>query len=286
MPDPQFTKPWHGVPRDLEDDLAARSDILAAPAAATLPQPHPHPYRIIALTVTTINHATADVLRVNLSPETPGECFCEFTPGQYIELWQPDSTHLSRSYSIANSPHGDGSIELHIRRVDGGRFTEWAFGEMKVGDRLQARGPLGIFTMRSPAWVPLLFVVGGTGFALALALIEQQVRFDAAREMTLVWGMRQSQDFYALDTVKELLAEAPNLRVVLVAGSGAAVPMTTDRLETLTGTVLDALRADPHLIGHRDIYAAGPPAMLGDLASSLYDMGVEPSRIHIDSFGV
>ena len=126
----------------------------------------------------------------------------------------------------------------------------------------------------------------GTGFAPALALIEQQVRFDAAREMSLLWGMRQSQDFYALDTVKELLAEAPNLRVVLVAENGTAVPVTTDRLESLTGTVLDALRSDPHLIGHRDIYAAGPPAMLRDLARSLHDMGVEPSRIHIDSFGV
>ncbi len=266
----------------VEDDLLARHDILAAPAAAALP----HPDRIVTLTVTAISHPTPDVMRVTLAPVQAGECFCEFTPGQYIELWEPEASHLSRSYSIANAPHGDGSIELHIRRVEGGRFTDWAFKHMKVGDRLQARGPLGGFTMRSPAGVPLLFIAGGTGFAPVLALLEQQVRFDPARAMTLVWGMRRSADFYALDTLRQLLAEAPNLRVLLVAESGDAVPATMERLDYAPGTVLDALRKDGQLIGHCDIYAAGPPAMLRELAHALGAMGVEAQRIHIDSFGV
>ena len=64
-------------------------------------------------------------------------------PHQYIELWQLGSDYLSRSYSIANAPHGDRRIELHLRQVAGGRFSDWAFDEMQVGDRVRARGPLG-----------------------------------------------------------------------------------------------------------------------------------------------
>lgn len=266
----------------VEDDLLARKDILAASGAAQLP----HPDRIVALAVSAISRPTSDVMRVTLAPVHPGECFCEFTPGQYLELWQPGSTHLSRSYSIANSPHGDGRIDLHIRRVEGGRFTDWAFAHMKEGDRLQARGPLGGFTMRSPAWVPLLFVAGGTGFAPVLALLDQQAHFDAARDMTLVWGMRRNEDFYALDTVAQLLGEAPNLRVLLVAESGAAPAVAAERIDFRHGTVLDVLRDDPHLLTRRDVYAAGPPAMLRELTHTLGDSGVERGRIHIDSFGV
>lgn len=170
--------------------------------------------------------------------------------------------------------------------MEGGRFTDWAFDHMKEGDHLQARGPLGGFTMRSPAWVPLLFIAGGTGFAPMLALLDQQARFDAAREMTLVWGMRRSEDFYALGTIAQLLGEAPNLRVLLVAEDGAAPGMAAERLDFRHGTVLDALRDDLHLLARRDVYAAGPPAMLCELAHTLHGLGVEPGRVHIDSFGV
>jgi CDP-4-dehydro-6-deoxyglucose reductase len=225
-------------------------------------------------------------MRVTLKPASIGECFCEFTPGQYIELWQPQSSHLSRSYSIANSPHGDGSIELHIRRVEGGRFTQWAFDSMKPGDQLQARGPLGGFTMRSPAWVPLLFVAGGTGIAPVLALLEQQVRFDAARNMILIWGMRHASDFYALDSLREMLTEAPNLRVILASEIGDAAMATVERLSTTRGIVTDTLRSDNSLLAHRDIYVAGPPMMLRELSHALGDLGVDAARIHIDSFGV
>ncbi|MEX0828604.1 MAG: FAD-binding oxidoreductase [Haliea sp.] len=98
----------------------------------------------------------------------------------------PDSSHLSRAYSIANAPHADGSIDLHIRRVESGRFTTWAFDDMKVGDQLQARGPLGNFTLRSVPDVPLLFIAGGTGLAPVLALLEQQVQLFPERDMVLV----------------------------------------------------------------------------------------------------
>lgn len=263
----------------VEDDLLQRHDVLAAPSLV------PHPDRIVMLTVAAIERPTPEVLALTLSPVTPGECFCEFTPGQYIELWQPDALHLSRSYSIANAPHGDGSVVLHIRRVDGGRFTAWAFDHMKVGDRLQARGPLGAFTMRSPAAMPLLFIAGGTGLAPVLALIEQQVRLGPLRDMVLLWGMRRNADFYALDTLRGLLAQAPGLRVRLVAEQPDGPATASERLAFESGTVLDALSRDPDAVTGRDLYVAGPPAMLRGLTRALNARGIDSRRLHLDSFG-
>jgi CDP-4-dehydro-6-deoxyglucose reductase len=265
----------------VEDDLLARRELLAAPGSV------PHPDRIVALRVATIEHPGPDVLVLTLTPTTPGECFCEFAPGQYIELWQPGATHLSRAYSIANAPHGDGSISLHIRRVEGGRFTAWAFDGMQVGDTLQARGPLGAFTMRSRPDTPLLFIAGGTGFAPVLALIEQQARFNPRRDMELVWGMRRGADFYVLDRLQALLAQAPGLRVRLVAEQpeGAPAPGSDDRLSLEHGSVLDALARNPSRLAGRDLYVAGPPAMLRGLSQALNAQGVDSRRVFTDSFG-
>ncbi|PIY27576.1 MAG: oxidoreductase [Comamonadaceae bacterium CG_4_9_14_3_um_filter_60_33] len=268
------------VRHSVEDDLQARHDILASTVKV------PHPDRIISLIVKSIDKSVGDVLRVTLAPVTPGECFCEFAPGQYIELWQPESSHLSRSYSIANAPHGDGSVTLHIRKVEGGRFTQWAFDAMKVGDTCQARGPLVEFTMRSPADMPLLFVAGGTGLAPVLALLEQQANFAPQRDMVLIWGMRQVADFYALDALKALVARAPGLRIILAADKLQSPAEVSPAIQFLEGNVLGAMASDAALPGQRDVYAAGPPVMLRELAHALDALGVDKTHVHMDSFGV
>jgi len=264
----------------VEDDLIARKEILKSNTTV------PHPDRIIQLVVTHIENPIPNILRMTLSPVTSGECFCEFVPGQYIELWRPESSYLSRSYSIANAPHGDGRIELHIRRVDGGRFSSWAFDEMKIGDRLQARGPVGGFTMRSLPDMPLLFIAGGTGIAPILALLEQQVGFAPNRDMILIWGMRNAADFYAIDILEGFIQRAPNLNIVLFAEAGANQDSSASRIIFKRGTPVDAIKLEPKSLSDRDIYVAGPPVMLREVAHALKAVGTDEKRVHIDSFGV
>lgn len=233
---------------------------------------------------------TPDVLRLVLAPVETGACFCEFFPGQYpanirpvsgqyVELWQPGSDHLSRSYSIANAPDGSGRIALNLRRVAGGRFTDWAFDEMQVGGHLCARARLGSFTMRSLPELPLLFVAGGTGFAPIHALVEQKARFQPTRDMVLAWGMRSADQFYALDDLAALAADAPGLRVVLATEEGTRDDLPDGSL-LVTGMAVDAVQ-DVTLADGQETYAAGPPMLLRALSADLVGRGVDRAQLAV-----
>lgn len=124
----------------IEDELLSRKEQLQWQDAI------PHCDRIVSMVVNEISHVGKDTLLVTLKPKTKlVDCFCQFMPGQYVEVWIPNTNWLSRAYSIGNSPREDGNIELQIRKVDGGRFSAWAFDKMKVGDIVSVRGPLGNF---------------------------------------------------------------------------------------------------------------------------------------------
>lgn len=304
MPDPKFSKPWRGAPREqiawnptiLEDvcigcgacvtgcgrlvyrfDFDRKKPVVADPLNCMV--------GCAACANTCPAHAIVfPPIESVLAPVEAGACFCEFVPGQYIELWRPGSDRLSRSYSIANAPEGDGRIALNLRRVAGGRFTDWAFEKMQVGDTVRARGPLGGFTFRSPPDRPLLFIAGGAGFAPIHALVTQQARFQPARDTALVWGMRAAAEFYALDDLAALAAAAPGLRIMLAAEQGTRADLPAG-FRLIAGTVVDAL-ADLGEIGDRDIYAAGPPMLLRALSAELTRRGVDRRQVHIDSFGV
>ena len=199
------------VHHSVEDELLARRDELTATTELPLPD------LIVELVVRSIDEIGAGTRILTLTPRRDRDRLCQFAPGQYLELWVPNANWLSRAYSIANAPRPDDSLELQIRKVQGGRLSTWAFGPVAVGDVVAARGPLGSFTMRSPEGRPVIFVARGTGFAPIKALLEQQVEMFSDREMVLFWGATSSEDFYELDRLAALCAAAPNLSATLVA---------------------------------------------------------------------
>ena len=93
-----------------------------------------------------------------------------FLAGQYIEFLLKDGTR--RSFSMANAPHDAELIELHVRHVAGGQFTDHVFNKMKERDILRCEGPLGTFFLREESDKPIVFVASGTGFAPIKAVIE------------------------------------------------------------------------------------------------------------------
>src|SRR5690606_28559425 len=138
-----------------------------------------------------------DVMRIIL--QMPANDGFQFHAGQYVEFIMRDGTR--RSYSMANAPHSragnptanppvGSSMELHIRHMPGGKFTDYVFGTMKEKEILRIEGPYGSFYLREDSDKPMILLASGTGFAPIEALIEHMQHKGVTRPAMLYWGGR------------------------------------------------------------------------------------------------
>lgn len=181
----------------------------------------------------------------------------EFKPGQYLDILIDGGRR--RSFSIACPPHDNGLIELHVRRVPGGGFTEGFWGAMTVGALLRIEGPIGQFVYREgPA--PVLMIAGGTGFAPLKAMLRHALENGVDRPIHLYWGARQAQDVYEEELVTEWVRKYPQLRFTPVLSEATGT-------DYRVGWVHEAVLADYPNLQTFDVYAAGPPALIEAIRS-------------------
>lgn len=178
----------------------------------------------------------------------------QFLAGQYIDILQ--KTGKPRSFSLANAPHDDEFLELHIRNIAGGSFTQHVFNEMKVKDILRIKGPLGTFYLREDSDKPIIFVASGTGFAPIKAIIEHALHIGLKRPMHFYWGARRPSDLYMLDKAKSWEEKGIKFTPVL----SDALP--EDRWSGRTGYVHLAVMEDYADLSSYQVYACGAPVVV------------------------
>jgi CDP-4-dehydro-6-deoxyglucose reductase len=209
------------------------------------------PTRVLA-----ISRPAPDVALLRL--QLPANQRFQYHAGQYIEFILRDG--LRRSYSMANAPTRLGSppaIELHIRHMPGGLFTDQVFSSLKDKDILRMEGPFGSFLLRESS-KPIILLASGTGLAPVKALVEQLRDSGDARPAWLYWGCRSRRDLYLHDWALETAGHWPQLRYIPVLSE----PQPADGWRGRSGLVHQALMADwPDLSGHQ-VYACGTPAMV------------------------
>ena len=217
-----------------------------------------HPIRKMPVRVLALSKMSHDVMMLRL--QLPAGEPLQFHAGQYIEFILRDGTR--RSYSMANAPHtllepGVG-IELHIRHLPGGKFTDHVFGAMKEKEILRVEGPYGSFFLREESDKPLVFLASGTGFAPIKAVLEHMKLKGIERPVSLYWGGRRPEDLYMDDWLRAHLAEMPNLRYVPVVSN--AVP--EDNWQGRTGFVHLAVMEDFDDLSGYQVYACGAPIVV------------------------
>ena len=207
--------------------------------------------------VLSIDKPSADVAVLKL--QLPANQNLQYRAGQYVEFILRDGAR--RSYSMANAPHALGTppaIELHIRHMPGGKFTDHVFGAMKEKDILRMEGPFGSFFLREASDKPMVLLASGTGFAPIKALIEHMEFKGITRPAVLYWGCRSKADLYLHDWALAAAERLPQLRYVPVLSE----PKSEDGWAGRTGLVHQAVMADlPDLSGHQ-VYACGAPIMV------------------------
>jgi CDP-4-dehydro-6-deoxyglucose reductase len=204
--------------------------------------------------VNALERVAHDVVVLKL--QLPANERLQYLAGQYIEFILKDGTR--RSYSMAGAPHHEGPLELHIRHMPGGVFTDHVFGAMKERDILRFEGPLGTFFLREDADKPIVLLASGTGFAPIKAIIEHAIFKGMTRPMTLYWGGRRRGDLYLASLAEQWARDVPSFKFVPVLSE----PDPADGWQGRTGFVHRAVVEDlPDLSGYQ-VYACGAPVMV------------------------
>ena len=215
------------------------------------------PIRKMPVRVTSLTRLSHDVMGVRL--QLPASDMMKYHAGQYVEFLLRDGDR--RSYSMANAPHTQvdaPGLELHIRYMAGGKFTEHVFNAMKEKEILRIEGPYGSFFLREDSDKPVLLLASGTGFAPIKAIIEHMQFKHITRPAVLYWGGRRPADLYMNDWMLAKVAEMPNLRYVPVISDALPEDQWTGR----TGLVHKAVLQDfADLSGHQ-VYACGAPIVV------------------------
>ena len=230
--------------------------------------------RIMPCKIDRIERLNEDVIRLYLKlPE--GERL-QFLAGQYLNFVLQDGS--KRAFSIANAPHDDNFIELHIRHVSGGAFTDLLFNGMQEKTILRIEAPLGSYYLRETSEKPIILMGGGTGFAPLKGIIEHAFQIGVRRPMHLYWGVRSRADLYLPELPEQWASEYSNFTYTPVLSE----PDSDWRGET--GWVHEAVVADyPDLSGH-EVYMSGPPPMIQAGKDAFLAHGLSGEELYSDSF--
>jgi CDP-4-dehydro-6-deoxyglucose reductase, E3 len=202
----------------------------------------------------------------------------QFMAGQYIDILMKDGKR--RSYSMANAPHDDSHLQLHIRKSPNGAFSQYVFEQMKERAILRLEGPLGTFFLREDSDKPIVFMAGGTGFAPIKAIVEHAFMKHINRQMVLYWGVRTENDLYMPDLPMQWQRENPNFTFIPVVSD----PIEGMQWQGRTGFVHEAIADDfPDLAGYC-VYACGGPAMIDAAKAAFFAQGLPEAEFYCDSF--
>ena len=201
-----------------------------------------------------------------------------FLPGQYIDILLENGKR--RSFSIANDAQNLSTIDLHIRHVPGGLFTDHVFTDMREKELLRIEGPLGGFYFHEQQQRPLIFMAGGTGFAPIKAIIEHLIAKGVKLPLYFYWGARARADLYLHELAEEWTRQHPHIHYIPVLSD----PLPTDQWQGRSGYVHEAVCQDFADLSAYDIYTCGPPVMIQAAEKAFAAQGMDKAHFYYDAF--
>ena len=233
--------------------------------------------RTLPCRVQKLERLADDVMAIYL--RLPANERLQFLAGQYIDILMKDGKR--RSFSLANAPHDDQFLQLHVRKTPGGAFSRYVFEEMKERAILRFEGPLGTFYLREDSDKPFIFVAGGTGFAPIKAQIEHLFHHGEDRPIVLYWGARSRADLYLHELPMRWQQEHPGFTYIPVLSDAPPEDAWPGR----TGLVHQAVLDDFADLSGYQVYACGAPAMT-DVAKETFveHRGLPEDEFYCDAF--
>ncbi len=213
-----------------------------------------------------------------LSLKLPAGERLQFLAGQYIDILMKDGKR--RSFSMANAPHDDAFLQLHVRKSPNGAFSKYVFEEMRERAILRFEGPLGTFYLREDSGKPMIFVAGGTGFAPIKAQVEHLLHKADDRPIVIYWGARARSDLYLPDLPLAWARDHPNVSYIPVLSD----PLPGDEWQGRTGFVHQAVLDDFADLSGYQVYACGAPGMTDVAKETFAARGLPEDEFYCDAF--
>lgn len=234
------------------------------------------PVKRLPARVHKLSRVAADVMVMKL--QLPANERLQFLAGQYIEFILKDGQR--RAFSLANAPQDDEFLELHLRRVPGGAFTQHVFDAMRERDIVRIEGPHGDFQLQELSSKPIILLAGGTGFAPVKSLVEYALHHRIARPMTLYWGARERSGLYLPELPLQWAAQHAHIRYVPVLSE----PAPDDAWSGRRGLVHQAVLDDHADLSAHQVYACGAPAMIAAAQRDFCARGLPETEFFADAF--
>lgn len=232
--------------------------------------------RILPARVAKKEQLAHDVIALHL--QLPASERLQFKAGQYIEFILKDGKR--RAFSIASAPHDSEFLQLHIRVIPGGQFSEYAANELVEKAILRLEAPFGSFFLREDSNKPIIFVAGGTGFAPVKGMIEHMLHHNIQRDIVLYRGARQLRDLYMHELCEKWAELIPNIRYIPILSE----PAEGDDWQGRTGLVHQAVLDDIGDLSGYQAYACGAPGMVDIAHQSFVQQGLEADEFFSDAF--
>ncbi len=235
------------------------------------------PLKTMNVRVQKMERVAPDVMLIELSPEDDEQM--NFIAGQYISVLLDDG--IRRSYSFANPPHEPDRLQLHIRLVEGGKFTGHVFNGMRVGDVLRIEGPFGNFFLHEESDKPIIFMSGGCGFGAIKSMVEHAFHIGLKRPIVLYWGARTPVSLYS-DLPEKWQQEHDNFKFIPVLSE----PKPEHHWQGRTGLVHDAILQDHQKLDGYQVYACGSPEMVDASRAPFMSRGLPEDQYFSDAFSI
>ena len=232
-------------------------------------------------TVTEVREETPSARTLVLDvPDWPGHL-----PGQHLDvrLTAPDGYSAERSYSIASAWTGDGRVELTVQEVEDGEVSTYLAEDLKAGDPLEVRGPVGgWFVWRQTHTAPVLLVAGGSGVVPLMAMIRARGAVRGRQPFRLIYSVRAPADVLYADELARRARDDPGLdvRFVYTRAVPAGWPEPPKRISVAT---LNTYGWPPDF--EPDCFVCGPTAFVETAADILVALGHDPRKIKTERFG-
>ena len=232
--------------------------------------------RILPARVAKKEQLSHDVIALHL--QLPASERLQFLAGQYVEFILKDGKR--RAFSIANAPHDNDFLQLHIRVIPNGLFSEYVANELQEKAILRLEAPFGNFFLRENSDKPTIFVAGGTGFAPVKGIIEHMLHHNIKRDIILYRGARQLQDLYMHELCEKWAELMPNVTYIPVLSE----PVANDDWQGRTGLVHEAVLADYNNLNDYQAYVCGAPGMCEIAHNTFVQQGLLPDEFFSDAF--